>query len=1352
MPGAVQRRPPRRAGPQAPHGEFMLEPPPDLPEPAERGIGQYLMYVPMVGGAGAMVFLYAGTGATPITYAASAMYGLSSFGMIASQLGRSSGERSRKADGDRRDYLRYLGQARRRVRDSMRQQADAQFWNHPDPDCLWSFAMSSRRWERRHEDPDFGQLRLATGPQRLALRLVPPETKPVEDLDPITAGALRSFVAAHLTVPDLPIAVSLRNYARVSFSGDDRVARSVTRALLAQAATFHAPEDLRVALCADPGRMRVWDWIKWLPHALHPDLADGAGPVRQVRQDLRELEDLLGADLAERPRFRPGAPRPDRAHLVIVLDGGRVPPGCQLEMGDADGVTVLDLQSQLDRPSEDRPVLRLRVSRDEIMTVSRTPGGEEQTSAIGRPDRLDVNQAEALAHLLLPFARAEVAAESAPWATAHDLAGLLNLGDLATLDPAVCWQRRAPRDRLRVPIGVSESDVPVQLDIKEAAQGGSGPHGLLIGATGSGKSELLRTLVLGLVATHSPETLNFVLADFKGGATFLGLEGLPHVSAVITNLAEELPLVDRMQDALRGELNRRQELLRAAGNLSSVLDYERARQQGAKLEPLPTLLIVVDEFSELLTNKPEFAELFVMIGRLGRSLAVHLLLASQRLEEGRLRGLETHLSYRLCLRTFSANESRIVLGVPEASSLPHEPGHGYLRADVSSMTRFKAAYVSGRYERPRPAEPPEAMVRRYLVPYQAGAVALPVPSAAAEGGAKDVRQGGRHSAELADGLDGRESTPAGTPLRVLDVVVARLQGHGRPAHRVWLPPLREPATLDQLLPGLALDQQRGFGAFPAGPAELRVPVGIIDLPFEQRRDPLIADLSSAAGNVAIVGAPQSGKSTLVRALLCSLALTGTPREVQFYCLDFGGGTLGSLAEMPHVGSVASRLEPDLVHRMVTELTGLLETRERMFAQAGIDSMATFRRARAAGDSPAGDPVHDSPYGDVFLVVDGWGVLRSEFDQLDAPITNLATRGLGYGIHVVITANRWTELRAQLRDSIGTRFELRLGDPFESEINRYVAANVPQGAPGRGIVAGNLHFLGALPRVDARQDAGNLADGVRTLVQTVQASWVGPPAPPVRMLPARLSYTELAATVASGAPGIPLGLAEDNLGAVSVNFAQEPHFLVFGETEAGKTTVLRTLICGVITLRTPRQARVMVLDYRRTLLDAVDQSYLIGFSSAPKAANQAVLDVLEAMQQRLPGPDVPAEQLRTRSWWKGPELYLFVDDYDLVASPAGNPLAPLLEILPQSRDVGLHLIVARATGGAGRAMYEPVMQRLRELGTPGIVLSGSPEEGPLLGNVTARKMPPGRGTLYDRRHGTRRVQVAMAVSEESELAT
>ncbi len=272
---------------------------------------------------------------------------------------------------------------------------------------------------------------------------------------------------------------------------------------------------------------------------------------------------------------------------------------------------------------------------------------------------------------------------------------LLGLGDVHVFEPNAAWRPRPARDRLRVPIGLGDGGSLVHLDIKESAQQGMGPHGLVIGATGSGKSEFLRTLVLGLAMTHSPEQLNMVLVDFKGGATFAGMSEMPHVSAVITNLAQELTLVDRMQDALSGEMVRRQELLREAGNFASIRDYEKARAAGEDLAPMPSLFLVVDEFSEMLSAKPEFIDLFVAIGRLGRSLGLHLLLASQRLEEGRLRGLESHLSYRVGLRTFSAGESRAVLGVPDAYELPPIPGLGYLKPDPTSMLRFKAAYVSG---------------------------------------------------------------------------------------------------------------------------------------------------------------------------------------------------------------------------------------------------------------------------------------------------------------------------------------------------------------------------------------------------------------------------------------------------------------------------------------------------------------------------------------------------------------------------------------------------------------------------------------------------------------------------------
>src|SRR5581483_6305315 len=218
---------------------------------------------------------------------------------------------------------------------------------------------------------------------------------------------------------------------------------------------------------------------------------------------------------------------------------------------------------------------------------------------------------------------------------------LLGIGDLGSYTATDRWNGGSPRDRLRVPVGTTVTGTPLELDIKEAAGKGMGPHGLCIGATGSGKSEFLRTVALGMMVRHSPEVLNLALVDFKGGATFAGLEPAPHVAAVITNLSDKAAMVARMRDALTGEMNRRQEALRSAGNLDGIVAYDRARQAGARLGPLPALFIIVDEFSELLSQHPEFADVFVAIGRLGRSLGMHLLLASQRLDEGRLRGLES---------------------------------------------------------------------------------------------------------------------------------------------------------------------------------------------------------------------------------------------------------------------------------------------------------------------------------------------------------------------------------------------------------------------------------------------------------------------------------------------------------------------------------------------------------------------------------------------------------------------------------------------------------------------------------------------------------------------------------------
>ncbi|MEJ2579241.1 MAG: type VII secretion protein EccCb, partial [Kineosporiaceae bacterium] len=562
-----------------------------------------------------------------------------------------------------------------------------------------------------------------------------------------------------------------------------------------------------------------------------------------------------------------------------------------------------------------------------------------------------------------------------------------------------------------------------------------------------------------------------------------------------------------------------------------------------------------------------------------------------------------------------------------------------------------------------------------------------------------------------------------------------------PARQVWLPPLTEPATLDQLLPPLSVDPARGLcPAGWAGLGRLHIPIGLVDKPYYQRRDPMWLDLSGAAGHVLVVGGPQSGKSTVVRDIITGLALTHTPAEAQFYCLDFGGGTLGSLVGLPHVGSVATRLHPDLMRRTMAEIGALLEQREQLFAAERIDSMATYRRFKAEGR------ITGDPYGDVFLVVDGWGTVRSDFDALESEITGIAARGLGYGVHVVITAQRWMEIRPALRDLVGTRVELRLGDATESEVDRKLAANVPASTPGRGLSPDKLHLLSALPRIDSGADPDTLVDGVADLVTRVQEAWTGTRAPAVRLLPEELPYEDLPrpsrgahAANTPTQPGLPFAIDENALAPVFWDYRTDPHLMTFGEPRCGKTNLLRVIAQQVADRFTPEEAKLVVLDYRHNLLDIAGLPHTLAHGFTASNAEGIMKSVAQGLQKRLPPADITAEQLRARDWWHGPELFVIVDDYELVAT-AANPLMHMADLIPLARDIGIHVVLARSIGGAARALFEPVLQKLRESGTPGLMMSGSKDEGALLGNVKAEPLPKGRARLVTRQ-GVRLIQTA-----------
>ena len=1324
------------AVPEQPSGSLALQMPPEKAEPASMG-NVLMMVVPMLGSTGVMIFMAMQNNGGGRSMLMGGGMLVAMLGMVGFNMYRQFSQYRTRVKTQRREYLSYLAETRESIRKVAKKQRAYYNWVYPDPDALVTLAANgSRLWSREGNTYDVLTFRYGSGTQPLGLTFERPPIDPMTEMDVVCLSAMERFIAVHDHTDNVGKFLYLGDFSHIEVVGEGESAYDEMRAIMMHVACFIEPSKLKIAVLCSADRLGDWEWVKWMPQARSANVRDAIGPARMISTDPRELVEMIGPDIAMRGAYRPGEEMPEWPHLLLVCDGAEFPTSSPFgSMAGVRGVTIMSRAREW-TPMKSHTALRLvihpspnRKGADvvDVVTMDSVP-----ESAFA--DRLSAVQAEAVARRMTPFATQEKLEESdtpvgrSDESRQKDLMELVGIGDIRDFDPEKQWVRREGRARLAAPFAVTPEGRPVVLDIKESAQQGMGPHGLLIGATGSGKSEVLRTLVLALALTHSPEQLNLVLVDFKGGATFAGMADLPHVSAMISNLESEPSLVDRMQDALQGEMVRRQEMLRQAGNYANVSDYEADRLAGKhEYPPLPALFIVLDEFTEMLMAKPEFGEVFIMIGRLGRSLSVHLLLASQKMDLGKARGLESHLSYRIALKTFTESDSREVLGIPDAAKLPPLPGSGFLKAGGDGLVRFRASYVA--------APPPARTLASIAEASTAGAPSAPIEILPFTVAPVITREALGEEEEVDQN---QEIVLAGdevwADMSEMDIAVAKMKGKGYPAHQVWLPPLEVPDTFATLMPDLAPDPELGFISRAwRESGVLRVPLGTVDLPLEQRRETLVLDLSGAGGNFALVGGPQTGKSTALRTIVQALSLTYTPQEVQFYVMDFGGGTFAGFAGAPHVAGVATRDTEEVRTRMLAEIAAIMDDRERYFRAHGIDSMDTYRRGRLAG-------TYDDGYGDVFLVIDGWGALRSEFDGLDREVTTMMSRGLSLGVHLVISAARWMDIRAEAQDIFGSRLELHTANPKESIVNREGAARIPKGRPGRGIdMAGHEMMIG-LPRADAEQDPSTVSQGVAYTVNKIRECLVAGEGPKLRLLPQRITLAEILSQLPDqqilprGGGDMVLGVEESRLGPLLFNTRAESHLYLFGDGKTGKTSFLRSIISEVTRLYSPNEAKILAIDMRRSLLGAIPDEYSLRYLTNHAEAMKQLRDLAKFLRTRLPGSDVTAEQIRERTWWSGPEVWILVDDYDLVATSSGNPLMELIDLLPQAGDIGLHVIITRRMGGASRAAYEKVLQMMNDLAVTGILLSGNPSEGAIINGVKPKRAIAGRAQVVHRELG------------------
>lgn len=1275
-----------------------------------------------------------------------------------------------KLDAMRAQFMLMLDMLRETAQESA-DSMDANYrWFHPAPNTLAAAVGSPRMWERKPDGKDlnFGVVRVGVGMTRPEVTWGEPQNMPTDiELEPVTGKALQEFGRYQSVVYNLPKMVSLLVEPWYALVGEREQVLGLMRAIICQLAFSHGPDHVQMIVVSSD--LDQWDWVKWLPHFGDSRRHDAAGNARMVYTSVREFAaeqaELFAGRGSFTPRHASSSAQTPTPHTVIIADVDDPQWEYVISAEGVDGVTFFDLTGS--SMWTDIPERKLQF--DKTGVIEALPRDRDTWMVIddkawffALTDQVSIAEAEEFAQKLAQWRLAE-AYEEIGQRVAHigarDILSYYGIDDPGNIDFDSLWASRTDtmgRSRLRAPFGNrSDNGELLFLDMKSLDEGGDGPHGVMSGTTGSGKSTLVRTVIESLMLSHPPEELQFVLADLKGGSAVKPFAGVPHVSRIITDLEEDQALMERFLDALWGEIARRKAICDSAG-VDDAKEYNsvraRMRARGQDMAPLPMLVVVIDEFYEWFRIMPTAVDVLDSIGRQGRAYWIHLMMASQTIES-RAEKLMENMGYRLVLKARTAGAAQAA-GVPNAVNLPAQAGLGYFRKSLEDIIRFQAEFLWRDYFQPGVSidgEEAPALVHSidYIRPQLFTNSFTPLEVSV---GGPDIEPVvAQHNGEVleSDDIEGGEDEDeegVRTP-KVGTVIIDQLRKIKFEPYRLWQPPLTQPVAIDDLVNRfLGRPWHKEYGSA----CNLVFPIGIIDRPYKHDQPPWTVDTSGPGANVLILGAGGSGKTTALQTLICSAALTHTPQQVQFYCLAYSSTALTTVSRIPHVGEVAGPTDPYGVRRTVAELLALVRERKRSFLECGIASMEMFRRRKFGGEA---GPVPDDGFGDVYLVIDNYRALAEENEVLIEQVNVIINQGPSFGVHVVVTADRESELRPPVRSGFGSRIELRLAAVEDAKLVRSRFAKDVPVKPGRGMVAVNyvrldsdpqagLHTLVARPALGSTPDNVFECDSVVAAVSRLTSAQ----APPVRRLPARFGVEQVRELASRdtrqgvGAGGIAWAISELDLAPVYLNFAENSHLMVTGRRECGRTTTLATIMSEIGRLYAPGassapppapgrpSAQVWLVDPRRQLLTALGSDYVERFAYNLDGVVAMMGELAAALAGREPPPGLSAEELLSRSWWSGPEIFLIVDDIQQLPPGFDSPLHKAVPFVNRAADVGLHVIVTRTFGGWSSAGSDPMLRALHQANAPLLVMDADPDEGFIRGKMKGGPLPRGRGLL------------------------
>lgn len=968
-----------------------------------------------------------------------------------------------------------------------------------------------RLWERSAGDGDFLEIRLGSGTLPLSVEVVFPKTAPGEDMNP-QIQRMREQSAPFCNVRDIAVTLPVKGAGTIGIIGNRQIAVKAMKNIIVQLVTNHSYADVRLVILSEEHNYAQWAWARWLPH-----IWNDSRQVRFLSSDRKQALELLNyfEDVLKKRRNAVSRAGEQKGmilpYLIFVVTDDSL----------AENREFLKLVSTADAEVGSSAFLLFdslgKLPKDCGWFVELSQSGGRVYAKGDSTNRtaftLDVfEEYERFARAMAPLRDRSVAGNSRLPARITFFQGY-GLTEAGELDILRRWGAAKPYESLAVPIGIQENGKTFLFDIHEKHHG---PHGLVAGTTGAGKSEVLQTYILSMCVNFSPEDVSFLLIDFKGTGLVGSLKSLPHIAGVISNIDGD---IQRNLISLEAEIDRRTRLFdKVSGEgkkIQDIYEYQREFHSGNLKEALAHLIVIIDEFTELKTKFPDFMQAVDRASRVGRTLGIHLILATQKPGGSVSDEIRANTNFKWCLRV-KEGESREVLGRPEAESIPQEyPGRAYVQVGNNELFELVQMFYSGaEIER---GEDSAAVVSFVDASGRRETIGIRAKSGTA-GGEKELAALVRHIVKV----HGESGLPS--------------------AGKVWENAL--PVHLSLLgIPWREKESEKGKGKEPEKKPGLCAVVGLADDPRRQSQYSCEIDFSSN-GHLLIYGAPGTGKTMLLQTILMSLAGRYTPDEVHMYVMDFGSWSMKNLEELPHVGGVANGNETEKISGLAKLLDESLTRRKTLFAGIGAGSLAAYRQ------------VSSRKMPSIVVAVDNFAPVRELFPEVEDMFVRLSREGGNYGIFLAVTVGAvsgsigynltqnfkqalslWMTEKADYRDIVGDTGGLE-----------------PARAPGRGLVRGRppLEFQTALA-VEAADDAEYVLR-LKQLCREYAREWKGDLPRGIPVMPDIV----LPCHVESALPdGIAIGLSADEMAPVVVPWETRT-MLISGMEGSGKSNMLRVI--------------------------------------------------------------------------------------------------------------------------------------------------------------------------------------------------